>query len=144
MLTESKTRILAIDYGSKRIGIAISDPLRLFPSLSITILNNSHSLQEILRLIKDKNVAEIVLGIPEIRNNSNMQFVQKIMKFKTELELNTNLSVCLWDEQFTSKLAMNRIVDTIPKKSKRRDKSLIDAHSAAIILEEYLKNLNEK
>ena len=66
---------------------------------------------------------------------------KEILTFKAKLEKKSNLEVILWDEHFTSKMAESRIINTVTKKSKRRDKSLIDAQSAAIILEEYLKNL---
>ena len=64
MLDETRKRVLAIDYGSKRVGIAISDPLCLFPSITVTISNDKNFFSEILNLIQEKNVNKIILGYP--------------------------------------------------------------------------------
>jgi putative Holliday junction resolvase len=140
MLTDTNKRVLAIDYGSKRIGLAISDPLRLFPSINITIENSHKKISELMKIISEKNIDTIVLGYPGNNGKSNLELANKILSFKIELEHISKIRVSLWDEQFTSKMAESRIVNSVVKRSQRRDKSLIDAHSAAIILEEYLRN----
>lgn len=138
MLDENRKRVLAIDYGSKRIGIAISDPLCLFPSITITIPNDKNFFSEILNLIQEKNVNKIILGYPFDDNGVTSVLGKEILKFKTRLENILKIKIDLWDEHLTSKMASSRIISSVTRKSKRRNKSLVDAHAAAIILEEYL------
>lgn len=144
MLTDSNKRALAIDYGSKRIGIAISDPFRLFPSITITLKNDSNIFPALLKMISEKNVDKIILGYPDNENNEPSQLAKDILKFKRELELKSKIQILLWDEQLTSQMAASRIISSVTKKAKRKNKSLVDAQSAAIILEEYLKSGEDK
>ena len=71
MIADTNKRVLAIDYGSKRIGIAISDPLRLFPSITITLNNDSNFFPSILKIIVEKNVDKIILGYPDNKSEIN-------------------------------------------------------------------------
>jgi putative holliday junction resolvase len=144
MPAEIKKRILAIDFGTKRVGVAISDPFCLFPSITLTIPNDKNILTKLLKMIDDKNVGKIILGYPENDNEKTSKLTEEILKFNVELEKKSNLHAELWDENLTSQMATSRIINTVSKKSKRRDKALIDAQSAAIILEEYLKSLEDK
>lgn len=144
MIDNFKGRILAIDYGTVRIGIAISDPLRLFPSQTYTLANDRNVIQNLVELISEKNVQTIILGFPESKNEKISKVESQIIDFKNKLENKLNTKILLWDEHHTSKLAADRILESVMKKSKRQNKSLIDAQSAAIILEEYLKSLNGK
>lgn len=144
MLTDLNKRALAIDYGSKRIGIAISDPFRLFPSITITLKNDSNIFPALLKMISEKNVDKIILGYPDNENKEPSQLAKDILKFKRELELKSKIQILLWDEQLTSQMAVSRIISSVTKKAKRKNKSLVDAQSAAIILEEYLKSEEDK
>jgi len=141
MLTDSRKRVLAIDYGSKRIGIAISDPFRLFPSITITLTNDKNIFSELLKMISEKNIDKIILGYPDDDIKAPTRLAIDILKFKSKLELKSKIQIELWDEQVTSQMAVSRIISSVTKKSKRQNKSLVDAQSAAIILEEYLKSL---
>ena len=144
MLTDSKQRVLAIDYGSKRIGIAISDPFRLFPSITLTLTNDKNIFSELLKIISEKNIDKIILGYPDNESKTTTQIAKDILKFKSELERKLKIQIDLWDEHLTSQMAASRIISSVTKKSKRQNKSLIDAQSAAIILEEYLKSVENK
>ena len=132
-------RVLAIDYGRKRIGIALSDPMCIFPSIIEAIPNDEKVYKNLSDIISKNNVNRIVLGFPNEDNRKLSSFGEEILRFKNKLEIITAIQIVLWDEHFTSKIAEERIIQSVTKKSKRRDKSLVDAHSAAIILEEYLK-----
>lgn len=138
MLEDNNRRILAIDYGRKRIGIAISDPLKLFPSKTFTLNNNDKIFSEIKKIITEFKIELIILGFPFGSNESTLQLSEEILKFKAEVEDIAKVDVRLWDERFTSKIAESRIINSVAKKSKRQNKSLVDSHSAAILLEEYL------
>ena len=131
-------RILSIDYGKKRIGIALSDPLFTFAYSFKTIINDKNLWKNIAEVIKEKNVAKVILGLP---NEKNKLLVTQISDFKKEIERRFNLEVITWDEEYTSVIAQKRIIESVTKKKKRRDKGLIDRNSAAVILQEYLDGL---
>lgn len=135
------SRILAIDYGEKRIGLALSDPLKIIASPYKIIPNDDKKYENLIKIIQENNVDEIVLGCPfeHSENKPQNPLVNKIQEFKDQLEKLTNIKITLWDEAYTSKEASRRLIEVVPKKMKRRDKSLIDIHSATIILEEYMK-----
>ena len=131
-------RILSIDYGKKRIGLALSDPLFTFAYSFKTIINDKNLWKNIAEVIKEKNVAKVILGLP---NEKNKLLVTQISNFKKEIERRFNLEVITWDEEYTSVIAQKRIIESVTKKKKRRDKGLIDRNSAAVILQEYLDGL---
>lgn len=133
-----ESRIMALDFGNKRIGVALSDQLKLFSYAYITILNDEKIIEQINKIIIEKSVIEIVLGIPNENRVSKYSVVEKIKKFKSELEQKFSLNVILWDETFTSSLAQQKIIESVNKKQKRQNKELLDMHAAAIILQEYL------
>ncbi len=139
-INNSMRRVIAVDYGSKRIGIAVSDPLRLFPSKTFTLNNDKNYLSELLKIISENEADTIILGYPENSGKSTNKFTEKILKLKDELQLKSHIRVELWDEQLTSKMAEERIITSVTKKSKRQNKSLVDEQAAAIILEEYLRS----
>jgi putative Holliday junction resolvase len=132
-------RFLGIDYGESRIGLALSDPLQTFAYSYKTIKNDRSLWQNISSIIKQKNVTKVVLGMPDAKRNKVL--VEKILSFKKKIETKFNLKVISWNEEFTSAIAQERVMQSIPKKKKRKDKGLIDRNSAAIILEEYLNSL---
>jgi putative holliday junction resolvase len=136
-----ETRIMAIDFGLKRIGIALSDSLKMFAYAHKTILNNPSTFIELEKIIKEKCIIKIILGIPnEERQNkdSKTSVINDVKKFKTNLENKFNLAVELWDETYTSVIAQQQILESVNKKIKRQNKDLLDMYSAAIILQEYL------
>jgi putative Holliday junction resolvase len=137
----SETRILAIDYGTKRVGLALSDPMKILASPFDTIENNKLLTAKILKLIKEKNVEKIVIGYPTNGDGSKTVLSDIIINFAAELSDKSGVSCELVDERFSSSVASDRILQTVVKKSKRRDKSLVDKYAAAVILEDYLKTI---
>ena len=131
-------KILAIDYGKKRIGIAISDSKKSIAFPLKTIVNKEifFYLKEI---IQTEKIEAIVLGEPKSLNNKENILLLEVIKFKKKIISLFSLPVYLVDERFTSKIASKIILDANIKKMKRRDKSLIDKVSASLILETYLK-----
>jgi putative Holliday junction resolvase len=132
-------RVLGIDYGEKRIGLALSDPLFTFAYSFETIVNNKKVWKVLKDIIENKKVIKVVLGFPNWERNKEL--VEKITKFKNEIERRFKLEVITWDEEYTSVIAQERIIQSVVKKKKRRDKGLLDRNSAAIILQEYLDEL---
>jgi putative Holliday junction resolvase len=129
---------MAIDYGEKRIGIALSDPLLTFAYPYITIQNSSSLISDLSKIIAEKNILKVILGLPSADFKSSKKISEKVHKLKTEIEDKMKIEVTLWDEEFSSIIAKERVIKSVTKKSKRKDKGLLDKHSAAVILQEYL------
>ncbi|HSL88975.1 MAG TPA: Holliday junction resolvase RuvX [Ignavibacteriaceae bacterium] len=141
MTDEHLTRFLGIDFGLKRIGIAVSDPLFSFAYSLTTLQNDNTRLKKLSDIIHSKNIKKIVLGVPSDEKTSGTSIVSEVKKFKEQLIKEFNLDVIEWDETFTSVMAKDRIIESVNKKKKRKNKELIDMNSAAIILQEYLDSL---
>ena len=132
-------RILSIDYGKKRIGLALSDPLFIFAYSFKTLINDKNLWKNIGEIINEKNVVKVILGWPNEEKNKLLANI--ISNFKKEIEKRFKLEVITWDEEYTSAIAQERIIESVTKKKTRRDKGLIDRNSAAVILQEYLDGL---
>lgn len=141
MTDEHLTRFLGIDFGLKRIGIAVSDPLHTFAYSLTTLQNDSTLLKKLSDIIHSKNIKIIVLGVPSDEKTSGTSIVNEVKKFKDQLIKEFNLDVIEWDETFTSVMAKDRIIESVNKKKKRKSKELIDMNSASIILQEYIDSL---
>ena len=138
MTEMNETRIMGIDFGMKRIGIALSDSLKMFAIAHKTILNNSSTLSELEKIIK------FILGIPNEerqKKDSKTSIINDVKKFKESLEKKFGFEVQLLDETYTSAIAQQQILESVNKKNKRQNKDLLDMYSAAIILQEYLDSV---
>lgn len=135
------TRFMGIDYGLKRVGIALSDPLHTFAYSLTTLINDESLVSKLKEIIRDKNIQKIILGMPSDEHKSVSSIVDQIRKFKELLSKEFKLEIIEWDETFTSVIAQNRIIESVSKKKKRKDKGLVDMNSASIILQEYLNSL---
>lgn len=133
-------RILGIDYGRKRSGVAVTDPMQIVAGNLATV--PTHTL---LQFIKDyiarETVDRIVIGQPVQLNgepSESMKYVTPFVnRLRKELPL---LPVVMYDERFTSVIAHQAMIDGGMKKSDRRDKSRVDAIAATIILNDYLQS----
>ncbi|MCZ6703382.1 MAG: Holliday junction resolvase RuvX [Ignavibacteria bacterium] len=132
-------RILGVDYGEKRIGLALTDPLCTFAYAYKTIPNDKKLLINFKNIINKKKVFLVLLGMPDVKKNKLLTDI--ILSFKKKIEKSFKIDVIIWDEEFTSVIAQQRVIESVVKKKKRKDKGLIDQNSAAIILEEYLQSL---
>lgn len=137
-MTSEKPRILAIDYGARRIGIAITDPLRIF-CIPLTTIENDINLWHNLKTLFDQYEIElIVLGYPLKENGQKSSSTEMVEKFKLELEKRTKYTVELVDERYSSEIAKQQILESVSSKKKRRNKGLVDKNAAAVILQAYL------
>ncbi|MEJ5261505.1 MAG: Holliday junction resolvase RuvX [Ignavibacterium sp.] len=143
MSEDNFTRIMSIDFGLKRIGIALSDPLKKFASPFLTIPNDEKVFTNLKKIIEEKAVEKIILGLPDESQTASKSVYNDVIEFKSELEKRFNIQVILWNETHTSKIAERRIIESVKSKKKRQDKGLIDMQSAAIILSEYLDSQNQ-
>lgn len=132
-------RILALDYGQKRTGIAVTDPLQLIANSIGTV--ESDKVLDFLRTYTGKEKVELfVVGYPRQMNNSLSEAVKYIDPFINRLKnIFPGIPVVLVDERFTSKIAVQTMIEGGVKKKKRQDKALVDAISATIILQSYLQ-----
>jgi putative holliday junction resolvase len=133
-------RILAIDFGLKRVGLALSDPLKIFSYPYMTLPYDKGFIQKLLLVVKENMVSKIVLGYPTTSRGEKTPLSDEIIKLKKEIENKAKIEVTLWDERFTSEVARQRILASVTKKSKRREKGLLDQNSAAVMLQEFLDN----
>ncbi|MBI2418185.1 MAG: Holliday junction resolvase RuvX [Ignavibacteriales bacterium] len=138
-MTELK-RILAIDYGEKRIGIALSDPLGILASPLCVLENNEKALEKLLMLFTEHNVYQIVLGFPLKEDGSDTHSTALVKQFKAAIEKMSSIPVAYVDERYSSSIASERVRQSVSKKMKRRDKGLIDMNAAVVILEDYLNS----
>ncbi len=138
--TGTEFRCMGIDYGSKRIGIALCDPLLTFAYSYKTLTNDNNFLKELKVIIEEKNVVKIILGLPSESYRASKILAEEVRKLKKTIENKFSLEVILWDEEFTSILAKQQVLGSVKSKKKRKDKGLIDRNSAAIILQEYLNS----
>jgi len=139
---EEPARILGIDFGLKRTGLALSDPLKIFAYAYKTLFNDKNFWNELKKVIHEKNVEKIILGFPINESGGKSHITDQVKKFEEDLKKKFKIEIILWDERYTSVMAREKILESVTKKSKRRDKGLLDQNSAAIILQEYLNSLN--
>ena len=131
-------KILAIDYGKKRIGIAISDSKKSI-AFPLKTKENKEIFLYLKEIIQSEKIEAIVLGEPKALNNKENILFLEVINFRKKIISLFSLPVHLVDERFSSKIASKIILDANIKKMKRRDKSLLDKVSASLILETYLK-----
>ena len=137
-------RALAIDYGRKRCGLAVTDPMRIIASPLVTV--PSGELEAFLRdYIPRENVSDVVIGYPVTVNNLPSESVKYIDPFIARFrKLFPETPLHLADERFTSQMAVRTMIDGGVKKSGRRDKGMADRISASIILQSWLKSMENK
>ena len=137
-------RILAIDYGTKRTGIAVTDPLRIIPGGLTTVA--THELQAFLAdYFGKEQVDVIVVGHPTNMNGEESASMKQIRPFVDKLRKQYPAKqIVMFDERFTSVLAQKAILEAGIKKMARRNKALVDEVSATIILESYMNSIHYK
>jgi putative Holliday junction resolvase len=137
-------RILGIDYGRKRIGLAITDPLQIFASPLKTVKNNEFD-SFLAEYIKTEPIDAFVIGYPVQLNNQPSETVKYLKPFIKKIErLYPGKTIHLIDERFTSGMAFKTIIDGGVRKKGRQDKSLVDRISASIILQSFLDKRTRK
>ncbi|WP_111671324.1 Holliday junction resolvase RuvX [Algoriphagus litoralis] len=133
-------RILAIDLGTKRTGLAVTDPLKILANPLETI-ETGQLINFLKSYCAKEEVEAIVLGLPTRLNGQDNEMTPRVMKLKEELEKAfPQLKIALEDERFTSKMAMQSMITMGSKKKDRKEKAgNLDKVSAAIILQSYLE-----
>ncbi|MDC1167589.1 Holliday junction resolvase RuvX [Flavobacteriaceae bacterium] len=131
-------RILALDYGEKRTGIAVTDELQIIASGLITVKTDK-LIKFLIDYTNKEQVELFIVGLPKQMNNSDSESEKHILSFLKQLKKSLpKIPIKRIDERFTSKIAFQTMIDSGLKKKQRRNKGLVDEISATIILQSYL------
>lgn len=131
-------RILAIDYGTKRIGIAVTDEMQIIAS-GLTTVSTKDLLSFLDNYFEKESVELVLVGEPKQKDGTHSAVEEDIREFLGSFAKKfPNMEVVRVDERYSSKQAFQSMIDSGMKKKKRRDKALLDEISATIILQEYL------
>ncbi|MCA0153527.1 Holliday junction resolvase RuvX [Winogradskyella vincentii] len=131
-------RILAIDYGTKRTGIAITDELQIIAS-GLTTVDTKSLISFLVDYVNEEKVEKFVVGLPKQMNNTASESEIHIQSFLNKLnKAIPKIPVERIDERFTSKMAFQTMIDSGLKKKQRQNKALVDEISATLILQSYL------
>ena len=136
-------RIIGIDYGEKRIGLAISDPLGItaqgLPTIERTHIQED--LQKILTIIREKEVGEIVVGLPKHMNNTLGEKAQAVLAFADLIKKHVNIPVNTIDERLSTVMAHRSMLEGNLSRKKRKDR--VDMIAAQLILQNYLDRIKK-
>lgn len=133
-------RLIGIDYGKKRVGIAVTDPGQIIASGLTTV--GAHEILVFLKdYIESEPVDAFVVGMPVQMNNLPSESAALVKSFVTSLSRKfPEIPIHLYDERFTSKMAQRAMLDGGLKKKQRQNKALVDSISAALILQSYMES----
>lgn len=133
-------RILSIDYGRKRTGIAVTDPLQIIAG-GLATVSTSELFDWLQQYVSREEVERIVIGEPRQPNGQPSENLQRVQQFVNRWrKAHPELPIDYYDERFTSVLAHHAMLDGGLRKKARQDKALVDEISATIILEDYLRS----
>jgi putative Holliday junction resolvase len=134
-----KTKVLALDFGIKRTGIAISDEMKMIAS-GLKTVDSRILMEELKSLVPAENIDTLVVGEPKFTDGKPMQLEKNILFLIEDIQkIFPSLTIVRMDERFTSKMAFQAMIDSGLKKKQRRNKGLVDEISATILLQNYLQ-----
>lgn len=135
-------RLLAIDFGKKRTGIAVTDEMQIIAS-GLTTVDTSELLTFLQNYFSKENVEKVVIGEPKRLNNEPSEVVPLLNEFINQFTKTfPAMPVVRIDERFTSKIAFQTMIDSGLKKKQRQNKALIDEIAATIILQDFMNSNN--
>ena len=138
-INDTLGRILAIDYGKKRVGIAVTDPLKIIAN-GLTTLATPEVFAFLKKYTEEQKVDTIVIGLAKQLNNEDSESMVFIKPFVEKLKKTfPEINIEMYDERFTSKLALRAMLDGGVKKKDRQNKALMDEISATILLQSYME-----
>ncbi|MFA6569693.1 MAG: Holliday junction resolvase RuvX [Bacteroidota bacterium] len=136
------SRIAAIDYGKRRIGFAVCDEFHITVNPKFTFDNSKENIiDDIINEIKKENARFIIIGVPYRLDELVSEFMQEIEDFAALLELKTELPVIRYDESYSTHRSVAAMIEIGKKKKKRAEKGYKDQIAAAIILQDFLQEL---
>ncbi len=131
-------RALAIDFGTVRIGLALSDELKMFASPLKVVANGEEAPAEIARLVDDNGVDVVVIGMPYRLDGTESDTTRAVKEFILRLRPLIATPIVEWDEAFSTRAASSRMIGAGVRKKKRQEKGTADLWAASVILQEYL------
>ena len=139
-ISKPMARLLSIDYGKKRTGIAVSDPLQIIAN-GLTTVETTRLYDFLADYLQKEEVSCIVVGLPRQMNNEPSENMKRIEPFVNRLrKLYPDIPIEYFDERFSSKMAQQTMIDGGVKKKDRQNKALVDEISATIILQGYMES----
>lgn len=137
-------RILSVDYGKKRTGLAVTDPMQIIAGGLVTVAT-SELLSYIKAYCEKEPVETIVVGEPRQSDGTPSENYTRVSAFVEKLKLELpNINIVMYDERFTSVIASRTIIDAGLKRKARQNKALVDEISATIILQDYMESVRFK
>lgn len=137
-MNTKSARILAIDYGAKRTGLAVTDPLQIIAS-GLTTVPTSELFSFLANYFQQEGVSKIIIGMPKRLNNEPSEIAEEIQQFIDAFQTkHPDIPIETLDERFTSKIAFQSMIDGGMKKKQRQNKGLVDEIAATILLQDYL------
>ena len=137
-------RLLAIDYGTKRTGIAVTDPLRIIPT-GLATVRTFMLLDYLSQYFEKERVDCVIVGLPKQMNNELSKNADHIYPFVKQFKIRfPDIPVEFYDERFTSVIAQKSMIENGMKKKDRQNKAIIDEISATIILQGYMESRDYK
>lgn len=130
-------RTIALDVGEKTVGIAVTDELGISASPRETLRRDGTEMDRLVRLVKEENVGEVVVGLPISLNGTLGPSAQKVLQFVEELRGRLEVPVETWDERLTTAEAEKMLIAADTRRAKRRQ--VIDQVAATLILQGYLR-----
>ncbi len=139
-----KKRVLGIDLGSVRVGLAVSDPLGIIAQgmETLKVSSDSQVIEHIRELVQEKNIGEVVLGLPLNMNGTEGPAAKRCQAFGRELQKAIEVPVTLWDERLTTVAAEKQMINFDLSRRKRR--KMADRVAAQILLQSYLDSITDK
>ena len=132
-------RLLSIDYGKKRTGLAVTDPLQIIAG-GLATVSTSELYDFLVDYISREQVERIIVGEPRQPNGQPSENLQRVEQFVNRWRNHQQVPIEMYDERFTSVLAHRAMIDGGLKKKARQDKALVDEISATIILQDYMRS----
>lgn len=132
-------RILSIDYGKKRTGLAVTDPLKIIAG-GLATVPTAELYDFLLKYVQKESVELIVIGEPRQPNGEPSENLARVKEFVARWKKRQQIPITYYDERFTSVLAHQAMLDGGLKKKARQNKALVDEISATIILQSYLES----
>lgn len=129
---------MGLDYGSRRIGVSVSDPLGITAQALESVENNETGMERLLELIRERHVTLVVVGMPLNLKGERAQKAKEVEAFIQRLKNRSQIEVVSWDERFTTTIAQQSLIQMGTRRKQRRERGRVDAMAAAIILQGFL------
>ena len=140
LMAQTEGRILAVDYGAKRVGLAVSDPLGVIARGAGTLENDGRLVERLTAIVRDEQIIRVVVGMPFAPDGGPGAKGREVQAFVDRLRSALPVEVAVWDESFTTVDAHRTFRDGGMKRKQRRDKARVDEMAARILLQEYLES----